>query len=274
MSFSQEVIALPYRNKALTWAYPQREYHSDIWDTRVLTNVSKPTLRVFRAPVEITNGTSVIIAPGGGLHALSLYREGIEVAQWLNTKGITAFVLHYRLVPTGNDGVKELTNIGITKPKEIKKRVHSVLPLAIADGLTAISYVRENAALFNLHKDKIGFMGFSAGGSVAMGVSYKYAENNRPNFLALIYPWATVIPVQKPLIDAPPLFVVCASDDPWGLAVGSMDLYKSWLVAGHESEVHIFSKGGHGFGMTKQALPSDNWILQFYDWTIASGLIP
>lgn len=263
--FAQTVIQLPVEtNNNVTWEGGEKEYFSDIWQNEVVTNVSIPTMQVF-AP-EKPNGKSVIIAPGGGLYALSIKSEGTDVAKWLNTKGITAFVLKYRLVPTGEDGVKEITVEGSTNPQRIAERIRPVLPLSIEDGLSAIEYVRTNASKWHLDPKKIGFMGFSAGGAVTMGVAYNYNEKNRPDFIVPVYPWTTALPVQKTPEDAPPMLVICATDDPLGLAAGSIELYSSWLKANKTAGLHMYSKGGHGFGMKKQGLPSDNWIQRFYEW--------
>ncbi|ASV29074.1 alpha/beta hydrolase [Maribacter cobaltidurans] len=263
--FAQEIIELPYETtQNVSWEGGEKEYYSDIWQTQVVTNVSTPTMEVF-AP-ENPNGTSVIIAPGGGLYALSINSEGNDVAKWLVEKGITAFVLKYRLVPTGSDGVQEITQEGGTNPQKIMQRVAPVLPLSINDGLSAIEYVRTNAQKYKLDPNKIGFMGFSAGGAVTMGVAYNYNEKNRPDFIVPVYPWTTAQPVQEVPQTAPSMLVICATDDPLGLAIGSIELYSSWLKANKPAGLHMYSKGGHGFGMKTQNLPSDNWIQRFHDW--------
>ncbi|MFK5974813.1 MAG: alpha/beta hydrolase [Flavobacteriaceae bacterium] len=275
-SVSQEVIKLPYTNGPLeiVWEEHEKNYFSELWQSQVVTNVSIPTMEVFRPKKEIANGISVIIAPGGGLFALSIESEGNQVAKWLNQKGITAFVLKYRLAPTGKDGVKELSELGASNPAEIGKRVAPILPLSIADGLMAISHVRENAATFGINPDKIGFMGFSAGGAVTMGVTFNYTKENRPDFIVPIYPWMNIIEAYEVPKDAPPMLVICASDDPLELARASLDLYSAWLTNNTSTGLHMYSKGGHGFGMKKQGLPSDNWIQRFYDWSIAEGITP
>jgi acetyl esterase/lipase len=269
---AQEIIQIPHKKAVeTTWNSDEKTYYSKIWQDEVVTNVSIPTMEVFRP--KNPNGTSVIIAPGGGLYALSIKSEGTDVAKWLNEKGITAFVLKYRLVPTDEDGVKELTDDAEINPVRIGKRVEPVLPFAYADGLSAIKYVRENAVDFKIDTKKIGFMGFSAGGSVTMGVAYNYDKTNRPNFLVPVYPWTLVMPVQEAPSDAPPMFVICASDDPLDLAAGSIELYSSWLKANKTIALQMYSKGGHGFGMKKQGLPSDDWIKRFYEWAIAQGIV-
>lgn len=270
-SFAQQIIKVPFEQQIeISWKGSEKEYVSSIWQNMVVTNVSIPTLEVF-VPVH-PNGTSVIIAPGGGLYALSITSEGTDVAKWLNKKGITAFVLKYRLVPTGDDGVKEYSKDSRTENK-VEQRVGKVLPLSIADGISAISYVRQNAETYNIDANKIGFMGFSAGGAVAMGVAYNYTSENRPDFVVALYPWTTVYPVQKAPKNAPKLLVICATDDALGLAGGSIELYNSWLNADHTPGLHMYSQGGHGFGMKEQGLPSDSWIQRFYDWAVAEKLV-
>ena len=270
-TIAQEIIQIPHEKAAATtWEGDEKAYFSKIWQTDVVTNVSVPTMEVFRP--ETPNGTSVIVAPGGGLYALSISSEGTQVAEWLNEKGITAFVLKYRLVPTKEDGVQEISEEGATNPARIIERVAPVLPYSYADGLSAIQYVREHASDFKIDPKKIGFMGFSAGGAVTMGVAYNYKKANRPDFLVPVYPWTLVMPVQAVPEDAPPMLVICASDDPLDLAPGSIALYSSWLKAKKSSALQMYAKGGHGFGMRKQGLPSDSWIERFYEWSLAQGI--
>lgn len=269
---AQEIIQIPHKKAAgTTWEGGEKAYFSKLWQNEVVTNVSIPTMEVFRP--ENPNGVSVIVAPGGGLYALSIKSEGTDVAKWLNEQGVTAFVLKYRLVPTGEDGVQEITDDMATNPALIGERVLPVLPYSYADGLAALKHVRENADSYNLDPQKIGFMGFSAGGAVTMGVAYNYDQANRPDFLVPVYPWTLVMPVQEVPKDAPPMFVICASDDPLGLAPGSVELYASWLKANKPVGLQMYAKGGHGFGMKKQGLPSDDWIKRFHEWAIAQSII-
>lgn len=268
---AQEIIEVPHEKaEDVEWEGEEKAYFSDIWQNDVVTNVSVPTMEVFRP--ENPNGTSVVVAPGGGLYALSITSEGTDVAKWLNTKGITAFVLKYRLVPTGEDGVKEISDDGAADPMRVLERVKPVMPYSIADGLSAIDYVRTNAEALKIDPRKIGFMGFSAGGAVTMGVAYNHKETNRPDFLVPVYAWTYAVPVQKAPENAPPMLIVCSTDDPLGLATGSIELYNSWQKAGNNPGLHMYAKGGHGYGMKKQNLPSDNWIQRFYDWSVAEGI--
>jgi dienelactone hydrolase len=272
--FGQNIIRLPFEKPAIvTWENDEKAYYSEIWKTPVVTNVSVPTMEIFTPKPGTSNGVAVIIAPGGGLYALSMETEGNMVAKWLNEKGITAFVLKYRLVPTGEDGVGELTRLSDEDPDKIHEEVSEVMPFSVADGLNAVSWVRENAPRFQIDTNKIGFMGFSAGGSVTMGVAYNYEQTNRPDFIVPVYAWTDEMPVQKPKKDAPPMLVICAADDPLGLASGSVDLFTSWNKEGLSAGLHMFSKGGHGYGMRKQGLPFDNWIVRFYEWALAQGIV-
>ncbi|MGS0524623.1 alpha/beta hydrolase [Zobellia nedashkovskayae] len=141
---AQEFIEIPYeKSTTIKWTHEEKQYFSKIWNTEVVTNVSVPTLQIFQP--KNPNGTSVIIAPGGALYAHSINSEGRDVAKWLASKGITAFVLKYRLVPTGEDAVQEVRDEGQNNPARIVERVAPVLPLSVADGLSAISFVRENS---------------------------------------------------------------------------------------------------------------------------------
>lgn len=222
----------------------------------ILTNVSVPTLTVFEPEKSIATGTAIVVCPGGGFRMLSMTNEGCEVAKWLNSKGITAFVLKYRLIPQGS--LRHINNIEIDRPKIVKK--------AIEDGKTAVAYVRNNATIWDLKANQIGIMGFSAGGAVASGVVYKCDKKSHPDFAAFIYP-GRFGEAELPS-DAPPIFIAMASDDPLKLTTHSIKLYNEWLSAGKSAELHIYRKGGHGFGMLKKDIPTDNWIDRFYEWLI------
>ncbi|HXG63700.1 MAG TPA: alpha/beta hydrolase [Blastocatellia bacterium] len=252
------------------WTHQEKEYFSPIWNTQVVTNVSQPTLTLYSPEPAKALGTAVIICPGGGFHALSINSEGVEVARWLAARGVTAFVLKYRLVPTGDDGVKEvMAKIG--NRQKLNADNAAVVPLAVADGLAAVSYVRKHAAEFGISPQRIGLMGFSAGGTVTAAVAFQYSAESRPDFVAPIYPYMGAVPEAAVPPDAPPMFIAAASDDELGLAPDSISLYSKWLAAGKSVEIHIYSKGGHGFGMRKKNLPSDYWIDRFGDWLQIEG---
>jgi acetyl esterase/lipase len=150
--------------------------------------------------------------------------------------------------------------------KKLDEENDSVVNMAIQDGLRAIEYVRSNAAKYNISEKRIGFMGFSAGGTVTMGTVFNYTTKNRPDFAAPIYAYTPALKNQTIAADAPPLFICAASDDQLGMATMSSNLYTAWMNAKKEAELHMYLKGGHGFGMRKQNLPTDTWIERFGDW--------
>jgi dienelactone hydrolase len=118
--------------------------------------------------------------------------------------------------------------------------------------------------------DRIGIMGFSAGGSVTVGAALEYDADSRPDFAAPIYS-APREEISVPA-DAPPLFIAAAHDDAFA-ASACVPLYLAWSAAGRSAELHIYSRGGHGFGMHKQGLPADRWIEQFGEWLHAQGVL-
>lgn len=273
IAYAQKVIPL-YPGKAPgseSWTWKEKEMYSDIWQTQVVYNVSEPTLTVYPAPPATANGTSVIIAPGGGFAALSINSEGIDVAKWLNTKGVTAFVLKYRLNHTNSeDPVKELMAIDRNKRDEDNAKL---IPMAIADGREAVKYVRVHASEFGIDPGRIGLMGFSAGGTVTAGTAFTYTAESRPDFVAPVYAYTGTLKDNAVPADAPPIFLVAATDDQLGLAPHSVELYNKWMAAGKPAELHMYTKGGHGFGMRRQYLPSDTWIDRFGDWLEVQGLL-
>src|SRR5450755_851366 len=137
--------------------YPEKRYFSKVWNTEVVTNVTQPTLTVYKPDPARANGTSVVICPGGGFMALSIASEGAEVAKWLTDKGVTAFVLKYRLAHTGEDATKEFTD-AFQDPKKFNETVGKVIPLSVADGLAAMTYVRKHAAECGLPPDRVGII--------------------------------------------------------------------------------------------------------------------
>jgi acetyl esterase/lipase len=148
-----------------------------------------------------------------------------------------------------------------------------LIPMAIADGLAAVGYVRKHAAEFGISPARIGLMGFSAGGTVTAGVVFGYTAETRPDFIAPIYAYMGAIKQTNVPADAPPMFVAAATDDQLGLATDSVNLYSKWLAAKKPVELHLYAKGGHGFGMRKQDLPTDQWIDRFGEWLQVQGLL-
>jgi acetyl esterase/lipase len=252
--------------------YPEKEYFSKLWNTEVVTNVTKPTLTVFKPAPGTANGTAIVIAPGGGFMALSIDTEGVGVAKYLAAKGVTAFVLKYRLAHTGEDATQEFTTL-IGDPQKFNETVGKIIPLTIADGLAAVTYVRKHASEWGIAPDRVGIIGFSAGGSVAAGVAYHYELEGRPAFVAPIYAAAGRLKDATVPADAPPMFIVAATDDQLGLAPDSVGLYEKWREAKKSVELHMYAKGGHGFGVRKNNLPTDHWIDRFAEWLDLQGFL-
>ena len=262
--------------------WPDRVPDADLWrdigpelerprweNSRLVRNVSRPTLTVFLPESSLANGTGVVVCPGGAFHFLMVDKEGTEVARWLNARGVAAFVLKYRLVPTLDDDAAFLEIAA--NPTPFRPRMDRVRPMAIADGLQALRAVRTNANRWGISADRLGIMGFSAGAYVAVGAATKYDAVSRPSFAASVYGewWEGWVPA-----DAPPLFLTAAGDDPLIAVRSNAALYAAWHAAGRRAELHLFARGGHGFALIRQGLPSDGWIDRFWEWLRAEGFVP
>jgi acetyl esterase/lipase len=252
-----------------SWTHAEKEKRAER-GTVTAWNVVNPTLTVFPADPTNANGTAVVICPGGAFFQLSMNSEGSDVARWLNGRGVTGFVLKYRLVEAKTEEpMREAFTRGDLGPI-----VAPIIPLAMADGLTAIQHVRQHAKDYGVNPRRIGIMGFSAGGTVASSVAYNYTTESRPDFVAPIYlAYSWTIKTNGVPADAPPMFILAATDDQLKLASHSVDLYRDWTAAKKPAELHMFAKGGHGFGMKKQDLPTDRWIERFADWLEVQGLL-
>ena len=269
----QQIIQL-YNGKAPgseKWSWQEKESSANMFNTLIVYNVTQPTLTVFPADAGTANGTAVIIAPGGAFHTLSCNSEGADEARWLNKKGITAFVLKYRLVHSvTDDPVKELVS-KLSDFKKLDQENDSVIAMAMNDGLTAMTYVRQHAAAFNINPHRIGFMGFSAGGTVTMCVAYNAKPENRPDFIAPVYAYANAVIGSAVPADKMPAFIVAATDDQLVPASQSVAIYSKWIAAKQPAELHMYERGGHGFGMKKQNIPTDAWIERFGEWLHLQG---
>lgn len=237
-------------------------------DIKIVRNVSQPSLTVFPADPAKANGTAVIICPGGAYHFLSIDKEGTEVARWLAVRGVTSFVLRYRLLRTGDNLPMEFSHNLSDRAKMIKL-MQSLQPFIKADGQQAMRIVRERADQWGIAPDRVGMLGFSAGGDFAINAVLYNSPQYSPSFVAAIY--AAVLEDVTAPQDAPPLFLLCANDDDMATA-GSLRLYSAWKAVDRPVEMHIYSTGGHGFGMVHQGLPSDNWIERFGEWLQVQGL--
>jgi acetyl esterase/lipase len=239
---------------------------------RVVRNVTQPTLTAYLPDRAAATGAAAIVCPGGAFHFLAIEHEGIEVARWLNARGVAAFILRYRLIetPVDEEAFVQQFQQTMADRERFTRRLRTLHPLVVADGLQAVRLVRRRAAEWGVAPDRIGIMGFSAGGSVTVGAALEYDADSRPDFAAPIYS-APRQEIRVPA-DAPPLFIAAAHDDAFA-ASACVPLYSAWSAAGRSAELHIYSKGGHGFGMHKQDLPADGWIEQFGEWLHAQGVL-
>jgi acetyl esterase/lipase len=241
--------------------------------------VTKPQLIAYYPEKEIANGTAVIICPGGGYSILSISHEGSLIAKRLNSVGITAFILKYRLP---SDEIMLNKNIG-----------------PLQDAQQAIKVIRENAAKFRVDSNKIGIMGFSAGGHLAstLGTHFKDAfidnpknTSLRPDFMVLLYPVITMgefthqgsknnllgkTPTAEQIklysnelqvsAETPPAFIVQANDDGTVPSENSLDFVRALKQARVKSELHLYQAGGHGFGLNNKTT-QDDWFERLTNW--------
>lgn len=233
-----------------------------------LGNVSKPSISIFPAPAGKANGSAVIVSPGGGYHILAWDLEGTEVCEWLNSIGVTAVLLKYR----------------VPKRLEVEKHVP-----ALQDAQRAISLVRHGATEFGIDPKRVGVLGFSAGGhlSAALSTSTKrsYAEiddadktASRPDFAILIYPGGLSVkelgdklpPEIQVTTNTPPTFLTMTQDD--GVRVENVIHYFLALKqAGVPTELHVYPKGGHGYGLRRTKDVVTSWTDRAADWMRSNG---
>lgn len=233
-----------------------------------LDNISKPEISLYKAKGNSITDKAMIICPGGGLFFSAYEKEGVKLAKKLAQNGITAVILKYRTYPRKGSVIKWSQTLW-DKPQIAIDSAKIILPYSSKDALSAIELIRNNASKYNINPNKIGLMGFSAGGAVTMEAAYTSVIKNQPNFIAPIYPWMDIVDNQKVPLNKPPAFVSCANDDPLELAAPSVQIYQDWILAGAEAELHMFSKGGHGYGMNKINAPVDRWSQLLIDWILA-----
>ncbi len=226
-----------------------------------LTNVSRPTLSIFEAPPEIDTRTAVIIAPGGGHRILAYDLEGTEVAEWLNSIGVTGIVLKYR-VPARHPDQPWL--------------------VSVQDGQRAVSLVRGRADEIGIDPGRIGIIGFSAGGSPVRYTAlvkerlYEAVDEYdqvpfRPDFAVPIYSGG--IPEGAAIdADCPPFFMVITHDDR-DRSVAVAELYIALKRAGVPAELHIYESGGHGYGLRSTQLPVTRWPDRMKEWMHRLGFL-
>ena len=231
-----------------------------------LDNISVPEMYLYKAKGNSITDKAMIICPGGALLFSAYEKEGVKLAKKLALNGITALVLKYRTYPRKGSVIEWSRTL---KTQTAIDSAKTILPYSSKDALNAIEVIRNNASKYNINPNKIGLMGFSAGGAVTMEAAYTSISKNQPNFIAPIYPWMLIVDKQKVPLNKPPAFISCANDDPLMLATPSVQIYQDWISAGAEAELHMFSKGGHGYGMNKINAPVDRWSQLLIDWILA-----
>jgi len=254
-------------------ASPEVEFSNpDVDKLRFLRNVSVPTLTAFLPDPAINTGSAVVVCPGGGFHILAIDYEGLDVARWLCERGIAAFVLKYRLLPTpaGHDDYQTYMSGLMGDLPRLFELAEAFTPTMVADGGQAVHMVRQRAGEWGIQPDRIGMMGFSAGSYVTLVTTLQAERAKRPDFAASIYGglWREL---DHPGA-LPPLFIAVAEDD--GIAVdSSLQLYSGWHKAKSPVEMHIYAQGGHGFAFRKINLSAEGWIDRFYEWMQVMGLV-
>jgi acetyl esterase/lipase/lysophospholipase L1-like esterase len=272
-STGQQVISLyngklPPGSELLT--LPEQVFKDDKGEVFMHTNVSMPTLTVIRPEKGRENGTAIIVCPGGGFLSVGYSVEGLNTAKWLVSKGFTVFILKYRSTPM-TDKVNKIMEENMRKHSfaHVDSLIGPFVPLAVADGKEAVSYVRQHASEYGVEQNRIGMMGFSAGGALIASVALTYEKESRPDFVAPIYSFCQAMIGDKVPADAPPMFMAMAADDP--ISNCNTALYEKWRDAKRPVEMHIFFEGGHGHGIDKQNKAFDGWMSLFEDWMTLNG---
>ena len=238
-----------------------------------LTNVSKPTLTVCRPETAKNTGVAVLVCPGGGYSGLAWDHEGEQVARWLNSIGVTAAVLKYR-VPRREGTSKE------TPPVQ-----------ALMDAQRAIGLVRSKVADWGVDPKRIGMLGFSAGGHLTAWAATNFDKRAydpvdaadqascRPDFAVLIYPGGVVkrktaelAPEIRVTSQTPPCFFAHAGDDRVN-SENSVAMYLAVKRAGVPAELHIYTSGGHGFGLRPTGKPASTWPMRCEEWLRDMGIL-
>jgi acetyl esterase/lipase len=266
------------------WSLPESVTSSPSGD-RIVSNVKDPTVTVFLPDASVATGAAVVIAPGGALRALAIDDEGVKVAKWLNARGIAGFVLKYRTLqqdpnaprgplpgmPVPGAGPRE--ELAIVKananPAPHDAALGEVLELAVADARSALRLVRQRAGEWHVDPARIGIMGFSAGGGVAVGTALASKSDAAPDFLVSLY-GPSLQDVDVP-VHAPPLFVAVGSSH-FNVTNGCLALFAAWRAAGKPAEIHVYDGVSGGFGMRKHGLPVDGWTDRLYEWLLERKL--
>lgn len=231
-----------------------------------VVNIHNPSITPYVPEAGKATGTAVIICPGGGHSKLCLGHEGYALAQWFQERGIAAFVLKYRLAREPGS-------------------TYTIQEHAMADARRAIRLIRSRAGEWHVNPERLGILGFSAGGELAAFAAMKNdagqkdatdpieQQSSRPDFQALIYPGTSgLFNAEKGM---PPLFIAAGYGDRKDISEGMATLYLKYKAAGVKAEMHMYANAGHGFGYKPDAKPSAaaRWPERFTEWLTDSGLL-
>ena len=255
---------------------PEIRERLDNTDGIMIRNVSEPTLELFRPAAGRATGTAVVIAPGGGFVGLCYDAEGTLLARQLARRGVTALVLKYRTIRSAADST-QLPDAHLREMALITRRAKSGMPAeiplfagerhAVEDGARAMAIVRRRAREWRIDPGRVGMIGFSAGAFLAASLAIG-DKASRPDFVAMLYGGLrTPVPA-----DAPPAFIAGTADDEY-LPNDAIQLYSAWRQAGVAAELHVYERGGHGFGLKRQGTTSDHWLDALTWWMQARGLM-
>lgn len=240
---------------------PEKIVPSPNKDYQRVSQIHNPSITVYLPPADKATGAGVLILPGGGFQFLSFDLEGSEIAEWFNRQGIAAFVVKYRL-PREPDSTYTMDD-------------------ALADAQRAIRLVRSCAAEWGVKADRIGTMGFSAGGRIAADAGLRFQEaqptatdplhhvSSRPDFQILVYGFTAPDAIPA---NTPPTFLICAHDD-GDKPRQAIALYSALLTNKVPAELHIFSLGGHAYAMRDYGHPINTWNQRLADWLGTMGLM-
>ena len=264
--------AIPLGTGPLPDARTPESWHSQ-YGSMFARNVTEATLTPFLPPPGKASGAAVIVAPGGGFRSLSMENEGWDVARALADRGVTAFVLKYRLNQTPAD-LQEFARppqspgAAPRPPRASPDRAAAGMAPQLADARAAFELVRSRADEWKVDRDRIGMIGFSAGAMLTMTTALNVREA-APAFLGDIYGPLSAVEVPA---DAPPLFVALAADDPL-FPETDFGLIQSWRAAERPVEFHYYEQGGHGFGMYPKDTTSTGWFEAFVSWLDMHGML-
>lgn len=278
-----------WRQTEVTYTEKLRLHGASSSQSRVqfVRNVVTPTLTAYIPSPRTANGSAVVICPGGGFRFLGLEIEGASTGKWFAARGIAAFVLKYRLVPTPADPTafeadreiflqnftavtasgKRPRNLDEILPDQESKRIRG---FANADAQQALRFVRTHADEWGVSRDRIGMLGFSVGGFLVTDVIFSASPESMPNFAVLIH--GGELRNWKSLTNAPPLFMAVAQDDRW-MSAATRDLFLYWDQGDLPVELHYFAVGGHGFLALPREELTDPWADLLAHWLARQGFM-